>query len=101
MSSLIDGRRNNGGHSPKGAGRKPASLEVNVIAQLDRYVDGDEVAIRLNELITNDETTERTRLEAIKLYMGYRYGKPRETKDINLSQEPPLFVLDIEATEVD
>ena len=31
--------------------------------------------------------------KAIQLYMAYMYGKPKETKDITISSEQPLFDL--------
>ena len=31
--------------------------------------------------------------KAIQLYMNYMYGKPKETKDISITSEQPLFDL--------
>ena len=31
-------------------------------------------------------------MRALNLYMGYRYGKPRETKDISINEDMPLFI---------
>lgn len=32
----------------------------------------------------------------IQMFMNYYYGKPKETKDINIHQEQPLFTIDYE-----
>ena len=32
--------------------------------------------------------------KAVQLYMNYMYGKPKETKDITINAEQPLFNLD-------
>jgi hypothetical protein len=31
-------------------------------------------------------------MRAMGLYMGYRYGKPKETKDIHINEDVPLFI---------
>ena len=30
----------------------------------------------------------------VKLFMAYRYGRPKETKDLYLNPEQPLFTID-------
>jgi hypothetical protein len=83
----MDGRKNNGGHSTKGrAGRKPKAQEKELIEKLDNIIDKEEVLKKLKELINEGD------MRALNLYMGYRYGKPKETKDIHINDEVPLFV---------
>jgi len=71
---MADGRRNNGGHSTKGfAGRKPKADEIKLIEKLDSIIDKDAVIQKMLEMIEDDN------FPALKLYMEYRFGKPKET----------------------
>jgi|TARA_S200002703_G_scaffold136436_1_gene125768 hypothetical protein len=78
----MDGRKNNGGH--KTAGRKPKAEEIELIERLSPLDD-----LAFAEL---KKGIERGSFPHLKLFHDYRYGKPRETKDINISEELPLFV---------
>jgi hypothetical protein len=73
---MADGRKNNGGH--KTAGRKPKSEEIELIEALDKHIDKDEVFIVLKKLASEGD------MKAVTLYMNYRFGKPKETKDIKV-----------------
>ena len=85
----MDGRKNNGGHSTKGrAGRKPKAEEMKLIEQLDEIIDREEVIKKLKVMIDDGN------FKAVQLYMNYMYGKPKETKDITINAEQPLFNLD-------
>ena len=71
---MADGRKNNGGHSTKGrAGRKPKADELAFIERLDNIIDSDEAIKTLKELIKDNN------FPALKLYIEYRFGKPKET----------------------
>ena len=77
----MDGRKNNGGHSTKGfAGRPKKADEERLIEKLDNLIDNDEVIKTLGKKIK--EGSDR----AMSLYFGYRYGKPKESVDINSSE---------------
>lgn len=39
------------------------------------------------------EAVEQGEQWAVTLFMAYRYGKPREKKDVNLTAEQPIFEL--------
>ena len=78
----MDGRKNNGGH--KTAGRKPKAEEIELIERLSPLDD-----LAFAEL---KKGIERGSFPHLKLFHDYRYGKPRETKDISISEELPLFV---------
>ena len=82
MTKKIDRRKFNKGH--KGvSGRKPKSAEMALVDQLSIY---DSVAQdKLIELIKGGN------MKAISLFYAYRYGKPRETKDVKIISEQPLF----------
>ena len=83
----MDGRKNNGGHSTKGrAGRKPKTQEKELIEKLDNIINNEEVIKKLKHLIDKGD------MRALNLYMGYRYGKPRETKDISINDDQPIFI---------
>jgi hypothetical protein len=85
----MDGRKNNGGHSTKGkAGRKPKAEELKLIEQLDKIIDREEVIQKLKVMIDDGN------FKAVQLYMNYMYGRPKETKDITINAEQPLFNLD-------
>ncbi|QCZ35041.1 hypothetical protein D8Z79_025945 (plasmid) [Escherichia fergusonii] len=79
----VDGRRNNGGN--KNAGRKPKADEQKLIERLGKYED--KAHEKLEEAVGAGHSW------AIKMYMEYRYGKPRETKDVNLTGDLPIFDL--------
>jgi hypothetical protein len=81
----MDGRKNNGGH--KTAGRKSKAEEMQLIEMLNAHIDKDEAIKKLKLMI--DEGN----FKAIQLYMNYMYGKPKETKDISITSEQPLFDL--------
>lgn len=68
---MEDGRKNNGG-ARKGAGRKPKIEELKFIEKLDNIIDSDEAIKKLKQLIEDDN------FNALKLYIEYRYGKPKE-----------------------
>lgn len=81
----MDKRRFNGGN--KNAGRKPKSEEMKLIESLDKHINRSDVILKLKEMIDDGD------FKAIQLYMNYLYGKPKETKDIKLTNEMPLFEL--------
>ena len=79
----MDGRKNNGGH--KTAGRKSKSEEMELVGMLNKHIDKDEAIKKLKLMIDEGD------FKAIQLYMNYMYGKPKETKDISITSEQPLF----------
>jgi len=81
----MDGRKNNGGH--KTAGRKSKSEEMELVGMLNKHIDKDEAIKKLKLMIDEGD------FKAIQLYMNYMYGKPKETKDISITSEQPLFDL--------
>lgn len=79
----MDGRQNNGGKR-EGAGRKPKADELQLI---ERLTPLDDIAFdALKDGITKKD------YRYVKLYYEYRFGKPRETKDINLDQDVPFII---------
>lgn len=68
---MEDGRKNNGG-AREGAGRKPKADEIKLIEKLDKHIDQDDVFKTMRELISQGN------MQALKLYMEYRFGKPKE-----------------------
>ena len=81
----MDGRKNNGGH--KTAGRKSKSEEMQLIEMLNKHIDKDEAIKVLKAKIDEGD------FKALQLYMNYMYGKPKETKDVTINAEQPLFDL--------
>tara|TARA_R110002153_G_scaffold55528_2_gene154097 strand:- start:225 stop:470 length:246 start_codon:yes stop_codon:yes gene_type:complete len=81
----MDGRKNNGGHSTKGfAGRKPKDEEIKLVERLSPLEDD---ALRaLSDGVKSGD------IKWITLYLNYYLGKPRETKDINVNEDLPLFL---------
>lgn len=88
----VDGRSKNGGVRTN-AGRKTKAQELKLIERLAPY--DDMVQRKLLELCEEGE------FKAISLFYAYRYGKPRETKDITVSTEQPLFNIDYEDISTD
>jgi hypothetical protein len=76
-----DRRKYNGGH--KTAGRKPKAEEQALIEKLTPLEPKAFKA--LSNALDNEQNW------AVKLYFEYVYGKPRETKDLNIVSEQPLF----------
>ena len=68
----MDKRKNNGGKRA-GAGRKPKAEELKLIDKLDKIIDSDKAIEKLKQLISDDN------FNALKLYIEYRFGKPKET----------------------
>lgn len=85
----MDGRRNNGGHSTKGfAGRKPKSEEVALIEKLTP-LEPLAFAALMKGLEAGD-------FKYVQLFYNYYAGKPRETKDITINEDLPLFMEDVD-----
>lgn len=63
------------GGKRKGAGRKPKADELKLIEHLDNIIDSDVALKKLHQLILDDN------FNALKLYLEYRFGKPKETID--------------------
>lgn len=83
---MADGRKNNGGHSTKGvAGRKPKADEQKLIEKLGKYED------KAHEVL--EEAVKDNKPWAVKMYFEYMYGKPKETKDVSISGDLPIFDL--------
>ncbi|MCR9263319.1 MAG: hypothetical protein NXH86_04135 [Flavobacteriaceae bacterium] len=81
---MADGRKNNGGH--KNAGRKPKAEEQELIEKLSPLEDSAFKAL------TNALSEEKP--WAVKMFMEYRYGKPKEVKDLNIVDMQRVFVID-------
>ena len=77
----MDGRRNNGGHS--NGGRKPKAEEVKLIERLTPLEPLAYAALK--------KGIESGEFKFIQMFYHYYAGKPRETKDITLNTEQPLF----------
>jgi|TARA_B110000285_G_scaffold206141_1_gene244457 hypothetical protein len=77
----MDGRKNNGGHS--NGGRKPKAEEVKLIERLTPLEPQAYAALKKG-IETGD-------FKFIQMFYHYYAGKPRETKDITLNSEQPIF----------
>ena len=75
----MDGRVSNGG-ARQGAGRKTKKDEYKLIERLDAIIDSNEALSQLGNLVAKGD------MRAIQLYLSYRYGKPKESVDINSSE---------------
>lgn len=84
MSDKIDRRIFNGGH--KTAGRKSKSEELQLIERLTPLE-----ATAFQKLKIGIESGD---FKFIKLFYEYYYGKPKETKDVRITQEQPIFNID-------
>tara|TARA_R100001244_G_scaffold112544_1_gene83276 strand:- start:853 stop:1119 length:267 start_codon:yes stop_codon:yes gene_type:complete len=75
----MDGRKKNGGVRA-GSGRPSKVDENKLIEKLDNLINNEDVIKKLGELIMKGDG------RALNLYFGYRYGKPKESVDINSSE---------------
>ncbi len=77
----MDKRKDNGGVR-ENAGRKPKADELRLIEKLDNIINQDDVIEKLKDLIKDGN------FNALKLYMEYRFGKPKEViENINRNFE--------------
>jgi uncharacterized protein YpmB len=75
------------------SGRKP--LEEN-IALINKLTPLDDIAFDMLK-----KGIEENKFPYLKIYLAYKYGKPREMKDINITsnQETPLFEITYKSNE--
>ena len=75
------------------SGRKPKSVEIELIEKLQPLEP------RAFELLKDG--LDSGDFKYLRLYFLYRYGKPREQKEININsnQEQPLFNIVFKSTE--
>jgi hypothetical protein len=81
---MEDKRKFNGGN--KNAGRKPKSEEVALIEKLG--------ALEPSAFMALEKGLERGDFKFVQLFYNYYAGKPRETKDITVTNEQPIFNID-------
>ena len=81
---MEDKRKNNGGHP--NSGRKPKAEEVALIEKLTPLEPLAFAAL--------EKGLERGDFKFTQLFYNYYAGKPRETKDVTLTTEQPIFNLD-------
>ncbi len=79
----MDKRKFNGG-ARAGAGRKPKAEEVKLVERLSPLED-DALAALAEGVKSGD-------IKWVQLYLNYYLGKPKETKDITINEDVPLFV---------
>jgi|TARA_R110000737_G_scaffold156394_1_gene185090 hypothetical protein len=79
---IMDKRKFNGGN--KNAGRKPKSEEVALIEKLTP-LEPLAFAALMKGLEAGD-------FKYVQLFYNYYAGKPRETKDITINEDIPLFI---------
>lgn len=79
----MDKRKFNGG-AREGSGRKPKADEIKLVERLSPLEDAALDALK--------KGVESGDIKWIQLYLNYYLGKPRETKDISINEDLPLFV---------
>lgn len=70
---MADKRKNNRGTKGNKGGRPPKADELKFIEKLDNIIDSDEAIQKLKEMIKDNN------FPALRLYIEYRFGKPKET----------------------
>ena len=80
-----------------GAGRKPKAEKDRLVESLDAVLNHDEVLQHLGKLVQEGD------FRAIKLWLEYRYGKPKEHVDHTHREEIelPPWVKKLEIEYVD
>ena len=79
----MDKRKFNGGKR-EGAGRKPKSEESKLIETLSPLEPWAFAALK--------KGLEKGDFKYVQLYYNYVEGKPKETKDIHINEDVPLFI---------
>ena len=72
------------GGARKGAGRKPNADELKLIEKLKPLEEAAFAALK--------KGVEAGDFKYLQLYLNYYYGKPKETKDIKINEDLPLFI---------
>jgi hypothetical protein len=72
------------GGKRNGAGRKPKEEELQLIERLSPLEDIAFDALK--------DGISKKDYRFVKLFYEYRYGRPKETKDINLDQDVPFII---------
>jgi hypothetical protein len=72
------------GGKRKGAGRKSKAEEISLVEKLTPLEDVAFEALK--------KGVESGDFKFVKLFYNYYAGKPRETKDITINEDLPLFV---------
>ena len=75
---MVDRRKNNRGHVGK-AGRKPKADEVALIERMDKIAAPVEALQKLWSMASSGD------MSALKVWLEYRYGKPRQAIDAILA----------------
>ena len=83
LFSIMDKRKFNGGKR-EGAGRKPKSEESKLIEKLSPLEPLAFAALK--------KGLEKGDFKYVQLYYNYVEGKPKETKDIHINEDVPLFI---------
>ncbi|QDP48730.1 MAG: hypothetical protein Tp1138SUR256061_22 [Prokaryotic dsDNA virus sp.] len=74
----------NRGGKRKGAGRKPKSEELNLIEKLTPL---EPLAFEALEA-----GLKKGDFKYVQLYYNYYAGRPKETKDIHINEDLPIFI---------
>lgn len=84
---MEDGRKNNRGKVGNKGGRPPKASEIELIERLSPL---DDIALESLKMRLQEGD-----MQAIKLFMEYRYGKPKQdvnlSGNLHLSDEPIIF----------
>lgn len=83
MNNQVFSSMSHGGKR-EGAGRKSKSDEINLIEKLSPLEDAAYLALK--------EGVESGDFKFVQLFYNYYAGKPKETKDITINEDIPLFV---------
>ena len=71
-----------------GAGRKSKAEEISLIEKLSPLEDTAFEALK--------KGVEKGDFKFVQLFYNYYAGKPRETKDITINEDLPLFMEDVD-----
>lgn len=90
----LNGSLNGHGGKRNGAGRKPKAEETELIERLSPLDDAAFAAL--------EKGVEKGDYQFVKMFMEYRYGKPKETVKVNSVNEniEIIRVVDIDGTEI-
>lgn len=81
---MEDNRKLNGG-ARKGAGRKPKADEISIIESMDAVLIPQEVWEKLADKVKEND------VQAIKTWLSYRYGMPKQTIDQKTEINIPII----------
>ena len=74
------------GGKRENSGRKPKADEIALIERMDAVLAPEEVWMALAIKVKEQD------VQAVKTWLGYRFGQPKQTVDSNINIQTPIII---------